>query len=153
MKTMKRYFLIFGLIWMTALLSANECGEMQSAYEAADEAYETSIRDKKDARTRYPLINRAMDKAVALLAYCHEDISLSKQHLLRNRLRKLDQHRSSLASAVVNEYRQEYGVKPEVTTRYRDVRYSDSPSSSPLPPPIRKPLPPVIQPVLPPILK
>ena len=146
MKTMKRTILFFSLLSMTILLSASECTQIQSQYDSAESAYAISIKKREDARTRYPLVNTAMDKAVSLLAYCHEEISLSEQHLLRNRLRKLDEHRSNLALAAVDEYRRQYGIKPDVTTIYHDRRYGSGPSGSPLPSPSGQPLPPVLHP-------
>jgi outer membrane protein assembly factor BamD (BamD/ComL family) len=148
---MKRVILSVFLILMPSRLLSNECSQMQSTYAAAEKAYEASIRNLQDARIRYPLINTVMDNAVMLLAYCHETASLSEQHILRNRLRKLDKQRSDLATAAVDEYRRQYGIKPEIQTIYRDRIYSNTPSHSPFPPPLKKPLPQVIQPAMPPV--
>lgn len=153
MKTTKQTGLFFSLILTTTLLVASECTQMKSEYEAAEKAYETSIENNHDARARYPLVNTTMDKAVALLAYCHDEISLSEQHLLRTRLRKLDEQRSGLASAAIDEYRLKYGIKPEIQTIYQDRRHSTTPPKSSLPPPSRQPFPPVIQPAMPPVLR
>lgn len=153
MKTIKKTGLFFSLILTTTLLIASECTQMKRNYEAAEQAHETSVNNNHDARTRYRLVNTAIDKAVALLAYCHDDVSLSEQYLLRTRLKKLDKQRSVLASAAIDEYRLKYGVKPKIQTIYQDSRDTTTRSRSTLPPPGRQPFPPVIQPAMPPVLR
>jgi len=153
MKTIKKTGLFFSLILTTTLLIASECTQMKNNYEAAEKAYETSANNNHDARTRYRLVNTAIDKAVALLAYCHDETSLSGQYLLRTRLKKLDKQRSALASAAIDEYRLKYDIRPKTQTIYQDRRNRTTPSRSTLPLPSRQPFPPVTQPAMPPVLR
>lgn len=153
MKTIKKTGLLFSLILTAAFLHAGECIQLKNSYEEAGKAYEKSVKNNHDARKRYRLINTAIDKAVALLAYCHDETSLSEQYLLRTRLKKLDKQRSSLASAAIDEYRLKYGIRPKIQTIYQDRRNRTTPSRSTLPLPSRQPFPPVTQPAMPPVLR
>jgi hypothetical protein len=145
------YVIVLLLVATASSAAYPSCKMLESDYEKAEQAYEKLIKERGGGKELYTSVNRYIDAATALLAYCRDELTTDRQYSLQSELRKSDRERARYVELAIREFHREYGIRPRVQEYYQHGYYGPGPGkSSKLPPPSRQPLPPV-QPQLPPI--
>lgn len=154
------FYAVFLLIFVTVSPAAEySCSKLHADYKKAEKEYVRLQKSEASGKELYASVNRYIDTATALLAYCKVELKLDKQYRLQSVLKKSDRERAGYFVRAVREYHREYGIRPKVQefyqeglneSRRRESAAPPSPSRQPLPP-VRPSLPPIQQPQLPPV--
>lgn len=110
------------MIFFATLASAEECTQLESAFDALDQDYRKA-RTIKSPTTRYEYYYRYLFKGTELMARCRSDQRNYKYTEVVRKLRRAQRDMQGLRQRVIEEQWQINNVKPIIKYVYWDCGY------------------------------
>lgn len=110
------------MIFFVTLAGAEECTQLESAFDALDQEYRMA-RTIKSPTARYDYYYRYLSKGTELMARCRSDQRNYKYAEIVRKLRMAQRDMQGLRQRVIEEQWQINDVKPIIKYVYRNCSY------------------------------